>query len=105
MRNHLLPKLVPHTVSDIEWELFSFPVRFGGLGICNPMSTSWEQYGFSRALLQGFVDLVLSQKSALCPEVIHHQNDLFSHLSVLENGLCLSSTLGYFIHPQNGYLV
>ena len=40
--NHLLPKLVPHAVSDIEWELFSFPVRLGGLGICNPVSTSQE---------------------------------------------------------------
>ena len=81
VRNHLIPKLVPHAVSDIEWELFSFPVRFGGLGICNPVSNSEEQYGFSRALLQGFVDLVLSQKSALCSEVTHHQNDLFRHLS------------------------
>ena len=83
VRNHLLPKLVPHAVSDTEWELFSFPVRFGGFGICNPVSISEEQYGFSRALLRGFVDLVLSQflsqKSALCPEVIHHQNDLFRH--------------------------
>ena len=83
VHNHLLSKLVPHAVSDIERELFSFPVRFGVLGICNPVSTSEEQYGFSRALLQGFVDLVLSQKSALCPDVIHHQNDLFRHLSIL----------------------
>ena len=45
--NHLLPKLVPHAVSDIERELFSFPVRFGGLGICNPVSTSEEQHGIS----------------------------------------------------------
>ena len=42
-----------------------------------------EQYGLSRALLRGFVDLVLFQKSALCPEVVHHQNDLFRHLSAL----------------------
>ena len=74
--NHLLPKLVPHAVSDTECELFSFPVRFGGLGICNPMSACEEQCIFSKALLQGFVDLILSQKSALCPEVVHHQNEL-----------------------------
>jgi len=83
VRNHLLPKLVPHAVSDTERELFSFPVCFGGLGICNPMSSSEEQYSFSKALLQCFADLILSQKSALCPEVVHHQNELLQHLSSL----------------------
>jgi len=67
VHNHLLPKLVPHAVSDMERELFSFPVRFGDLGICNPVSASEEQYSFSKALLQGFIDLILSQKSVLCP--------------------------------------
>ena len=92
----LLPKLVPRAVSDIEHELFSFPVHFGGLGICYPMSASEQQYDFSKAPLQGFVDLVLSQKSALCPEVIHHQNDPFRHLcSLTEQSLSaqLQSTI------------
>jgi len=70
VHNHLLPKLVPHAVSDTECKLFSFPVRFDGLGICNPVSASDS---FSKALLNGFVDLILSHKSALCPEVVYHQ--------------------------------
>ena len=83
LHDQLLPKLVPHAVSDIIEELFSFPVRFDGLGICDLISASEQQYDFSKALLQGFVDLVLSQKSALCPKIIHHQNNLFRHLCFL----------------------
>ena len=78
LHNQLFPNLVPHAVSDIECELFSFSMRFGGLRVCK--SASEQQYDFSKALLQGFADLVLSQKSTLCLEVIHHQNDLFRHL-------------------------
>ena len=44
------------------------------------MSASEEKYSFSRALLQGIVDLVLAHKSALRPD---HQNDFFCHLSAL----------------------
>ena len=58
-----LPKLVPHAVSDVECELFAYPVCLGGLGICNPVSASKEQYKFSRTLLRGFVDSVVAQSS------------------------------------------
>ena len=81
LHNHFLSKLVLHAVSDIECRLFSFPVHLGGLGICNPMSTSVAQFDFSRTLLHDLIDVVLTQNSALCPEVIHHQNNLFRQLS------------------------
>ena len=50
----------------------------------NPMSAFNEQYEFYRTLLRGFVDLVVAQNSVLCPAVVHHQNDLFHHLSTLK---------------------
>jgi len=44
---HFLPKLVLHPASDNERQLFYLPVRFGGLGISNPILTSDEQYDVS----------------------------------------------------------
>jgi len=53
IRGHFLPKLVLHPANDNERQLFCFPVRFGGLGISNPVLTSDEQYDFPKELLQG----------------------------------------------------
>ena len=92
VRTCVLTKLVPHAVSDVERELFAYPVRLGSLGVCNPMSASKEQYEFSRTLLRGFVDSVVAQSSTLCPSVVHQQNNLFRHLSSLKEQ-ALSSQL------------
>ena len=57
VRSCFLPKLLLFSVSNVERELFGLPVRFGGLGICNPALTSEKQYTFSRELLHGLIDL------------------------------------------------
>ena len=96
VRSHFLPKLVLHPVGDVERELFGLPVRFGGLGISNPTLTSDEQYTFSRELLHGLIDLIYHQNPALSEDVVHHQHEIFRHLSsVKERSLSnqLQSTL------------
>ena len=96
VRSHFLPKLVLYPVGDVERELFGLPVRFGGLGISNPILTSDEQYTFSRELLHGLIDLIYHQNPALSEDVVHHQHEIFCHLSsVKERSLSnqLQSTL------------
>ena len=96
VHSHLLPKLVLYPVGDVERELFGLPVRFGGLGISNPTLTSDEQYTFSRELLHGLIDLICHQNPALSEDVVHHQHEIFRHLSsVKERSLSnqLQSTL------------
>ena len=56
-------------------------MRFGGLGISNPTLTSDEQYTFSRELLHGLTDLIYHQNPALSEDVVHHQHEIFRHLS------------------------
>jgi len=64
-------------------------VRFGGLGICNPADVCDQQY---KELLHGVVALILDQQSLLPIEVVHHQNELLSILSLFKiNPLILSS--------------
>ena len=73
----------------------------GRLGIYNPMSASLEQYDFSRTFLQNFIDVVLTQNSSLCPEVIHSKNNLFRQLSsIRKNSLSaqLQPTIYLFIY-------
>jgi len=70
VRTCFLPKLVPHAASDVEHELFSYLECLSGLGICNPISASNEQYEYFKTLLRGFVDLVVAQNSVVsssCP--------------------------------------
>ena len=96
VRSHFLPKLVLYPVGDVEQELFGLPVHFGGLGISNPTWTSDEQYAFSRELLHGLIDLIYHQNPALSEDVVHHQHEIFRHLSsVKERSLSnqLQSTL------------
>ena len=64
----------------------------------NPMSTSNKQYEFSRTLLRGFNNLVVAQNSVLCPAVIHHQNDLFFHLSTLKEHFLSSQLQSTIFH-------
>ena len=61
------------------------PVHFGGLGVCIPADVCNQQYQFSKELLHGVVALLLGQQSLLLSAVVHHQNELFKHLTTLKN--------------------
>ena len=68
-----LPTVLPHPPSDIERELFSLPISLGGLGICDPYSTSGENYKFLYELSRPLVNLILQQCDSLPHDVIDSQ--------------------------------
>ena len=52
IRDTLIPAIVGRKISDIEREVISLPVRFGGLGIANPMKNSTREYQSSIAITE-----------------------------------------------------
>ena len=53
--------------------MFSLPISLGGFGICDPYSTSGENYKFSYKLSRPLVNLILQQCDSLPHDVIDSQ--------------------------------
>ena len=49
-------------MSDVERNMFSLPVQFGGLGIANPSENFEHEYEASRTVTQSLSDLILRQE-------------------------------------------
>ena len=65
IRDNLIPAIVGRKVSDIEREVMSLPVRFGGLGIANPMITCMREYQSSVTITEDLTDLLYRQQKNL----------------------------------------
>ena len=52
IRNTFIPVIVGRPVSDVEREILSLPVRFGGLGIENPAENAKREYDASQVVTQ-----------------------------------------------------
>ena len=65
IKTHFLPSIVGRKISDIERKVLSLPVRFGGLGVANPVETACREYYASKAVTQGLADLILHQEQDL----------------------------------------
>ncbi len=61
IREKLIPVLVGRPVSDIEREMLSFPYRYGGLGIQNPVETADREYTTSVKITEGLTKLIIDQ--------------------------------------------
>ena len=48
-------------MSNQERDLFSLPLRFGGMGIQNPVVTSDSEFMASSAITRNLTDLVMQQ--------------------------------------------
>ena len=53
IRQKLIPSIVGRNVSDLERRIFSLPVRYGGLGISNPVETCNREYQASKTITEG----------------------------------------------------
>ena len=61
IRNFLLPALLNgYVCNDVERKLFSLPVKFGGLGIFNPIERSKLEYENSRMITTDVINKVYS---------------------------------------------
>ena len=65
IREVLIPKIFGREISDQERALFSLPLRFGGMGIQNPVEISDSEFAASAAVTRSLTDLILQQKSDL----------------------------------------
>ena len=61
IREKLIPAIVGRPVSDIEREMLSFPYRYGGLGIQNPVKTADLEYSTSVKITKELTDLIVAQ--------------------------------------------
>ena len=65
IRDKLIPALVGRAVSDVERQIFSLPVRYGGLGIANPTECADREYEASCSITNQLASLILQQQQDL----------------------------------------
>ena len=74
IRLHLIPALTGREcVSDIERDLFSLPIRLGGLGIIKPMETAALEFSSSQKITAPLAALVLLQQPEISLDTMQDQ--------------------------------
>ena len=61
----MIPAVIGRKVSDIHRSLFALPVRYGGLGITNPVETADREYETSLKLTEDLTTLICNQETSL----------------------------------------
>ena len=59
--NRLIPALVGKPVSALDRGILELPVRYGGLGIINPTTTSFREYNCSKKITEPLTSLITKQ--------------------------------------------
>ena len=65
IKNTFIPAILGRQISDLERVILSLPVRFGGLGIANPVENSDREYAASQRITQNLSDLIIQQQQDL----------------------------------------
>ena len=65
IRVKLIPAIIGRRISDIERRFLALPVRFGGIGILNPVETSDTEYQNSVKVTANLKQLILNQETNL----------------------------------------
>ena len=65
IREKLLPAIVGRTISDTERKMLALPVRFGGIGIQNPVDTADIEYNTSVRITEALKRLIYNQETTL----------------------------------------
>ena len=65
VRTKLIPAIVGRDISDLERQIFSLPVRYGGLGIADPSTTSDREYSTSKKVTENLTRLIIQQDQSL----------------------------------------
>ena len=65
IRENLIPAIIGRRVNDIERRILAQPVRYGGLGILNPVVTSDTEFQSSITITRNHIDLILRQEQNL----------------------------------------
>lgn len=75
IRSVFIPSIIGRHISDTERCVLSLPVRYGGLGIANPVETADREYHASKAVTRQLTDLIKRQD---------HDISHYSHEETLE---------------------
>jgi hypothetical protein len=59
IRSKFIPAIVGRKISDIERKILALPVRFGGIGVLNPVETSETEYEASKKTTENLKELIL----------------------------------------------
>ena len=62
IRNILIPSIVGRPVTDTERRIMSLPVRYGGLGIADPVETATREYNASKKVTRNLTSLIVQQQ-------------------------------------------
>ena len=65
IRDTFIPAIVGRKISDVERRLLALPVRFGGIGVLNPVETSDIEYQTSLKITANLKQLIFNQESNL----------------------------------------
>ena len=65
IRDKFIPAVVGRHVSDVHRRMFALPVRYGGLGIVNPVESSQREYEASIKVTEELVGLIYRQETSL----------------------------------------
>ncbi len=65
IRNVFIPSLIGRQISDIERRLLALPLRYGGMGIANPMITCDREYEASISITESLKNLIINQQNTL----------------------------------------
>ena len=60
-----IPALIGRNVSEVERRIFAMPVRYGGLGIANPVDRCEREYISSTVITENLADLIYNQERDL----------------------------------------
>ena len=61
----LIPSIVGRKVSDVERKILALPVRFGGIGILNPVETADREYATSVEVTSNLKSIIFNQEETL----------------------------------------
>ena len=65
IREKFIPSIIGRCVSDLHRRMFALPVRFGGLGIVNPVDMVEREYQTSVKITEELVGLIYRQETSL----------------------------------------
>ena len=65
IRDKLIPALLGRRVNEIERKIFALPVKYGGLGILNPVETAEREFQNSCTITQNLTEIMENQETDL----------------------------------------
>ncbi len=65
IRNKFIPAVIGRDISDLERDIISLPVRYGGLGIADASKTADREYSASRKITENLTKLIKKQEHSL----------------------------------------